>query len=122
MDSPVQLQGVQLIHVDVEGDGLGVDFTFGEGELGTGKRAVLANDLAAFGLRYDTTAIRIANVGESGNTYFGRPSNGFWRLTLVDTSGNTIQQFDYDDSWYESTDGRGYSLEIINSDANLEDW
>ena len=122
MDSPVQLQGVQLIQVNVEGDGLDIEFTFGEGELGTDKRAVPVNGLTAFGLRYDTTAIRIVNIGESGSTYCGRISNEVGRLTLVDASGNTIQQFDYDDGWYDSTDGRGYSLEIINSDANLEDW
>ena len=44
-------------------------------------------------------------------------------LITVAAFGRIIQQFTYQDQWYPITDGRGYSLEIVDpSDPNLDNW
>ena len=50
-------------------------------------------------------------------------SNGGETLTLVDPYGAIIQQFVYDDAWYPTTDGDGYSLEFRDPTLpNLDAW
>jgi hypothetical protein len=47
-------------------------------------------------------------------TYTGRLSNSGERIELVDAEGQGIQTVDYDDKWYEQTDGQGFSLTPID--------
>ena len=48
--------------------------------------------------------------------YTGSLSNGGEHLELRDAAGTLIQQFEYKDAWYDSTDGEGYSLTVVNPD------
>jgi hypothetical protein len=53
--------------------------------------------------------------------YEGSLDNAGEYVELVDAAGQVIQSFTYQDSWYKSTDGRGYSLTVQDprtTDAN----
>lgn len=90
----------------------GIQFTFGDESLAAGERIVLAANQAAFTLRYGA-GVRLA--GEYGATPSQfRFSNGGEQVTLVGPLLEPIQSFTYDDAWYPSTDGDGYSLIGLN--------
>lgn len=113
----IELEGVQLIEVeDANGDSQGVKFTFEPQSLAPGESIVVVESVEAFQSRYGT-GVRIALGRDQANDtlgqYAGKLSNGGERLTLLDATGATIRQFDYDD-WYPATDGDGYSLVIRN--------
>ena len=84
----------------------GVQFTFGPTELSPGEAVVVVEDVSAFRSKYGR-AVRIAGQ------YVGRLDNGGERLRLEDAVGRTIADFAYDDNWYASTDGRGFSLVAV---------
>ena len=75
----------------------------------------MVEDIAAFELRYGTSA----NVA---GQYSGALSNGGETITLRDATGQTIQQFAYDDTapWPTSTDGGGASLNVVNTEGNYD--
>jgi hypothetical protein len=86
----------------------GVDLTFGPVALGVGQSVVVVQDLQAFRAYY----------GEDvpvGGQYAGQLDNGGERLRLEDAVGRTIADFSYDDRWYRTTDGDGYSLTLVDS-------
>jgi hypothetical protein len=119
-DTTVDLSGVQLVELEVDGDTQGIGFTFVEGQLGPGEYAVVAKSEAAFRSRYGMDA-RVA--GE----FSGKLSNGGEILTLWDAASDVIQQFRYNDAggWPERADGDGSSLELIDSSADAalaESW
>jgi hypothetical protein len=75
---------------------------------------VVVKDQQAFTARYGTD-INIAGQ------YSGLLANDGERIRLQDAVGQTILDFEYSDNWYDETDGRGYSLTIIdpaNTDPN----
>ena len=116
---PFDLNGVQFVRVNVKGDEQGIEFAFGPQTLGPGKRIVVVNDRAAFQSRYgNDVTIASGIVGDPGE-YLGSLSNAGERLTLVNASGITIVQLDYDDQgdWPERADGFGSSLERIDSNG-----
>jgi hypothetical protein len=95
----------------------GIDFTFGDFELGTSEYALVVQDMNAFETRYGP-ALNIAGQ------YSGRLDNGGERIRLENAAGQTILEFSYDNHWYDLTDGQGYSLTIIdpaNPDPNSWD-
>jgi len=104
----------------------GIIFEFAEGDvssLAPGEYVVLINDQFAFAERYTNWAsIKIS--GEYRGRFFlpGALDNSGETITLTDGRGNTIQSFAYKDSWHPSTDGNGYSLTIIDSAANTNNW
>ncbi len=115
---------VELVNIGNESlDLTGVAFTRGIDALislpGTalaaGGRALLVANPTAFAMRYDSAA-RI--VG----TFTGKLDNAGERLLLVDGANEAILDFSYNDSWHPSTDGDGYSLEIIDEDALVVAW
>ena len=112
----LNLEGVQFIEQVLNNDNQGITFTFGDLTLEPGERVVVVEDMAAFELRYGTT------VNVAGE-YSGNLSNGGETITLRDATGQTIQQFAYDDStpWPTSTDGEGDSLNVVDTqgDYNL---
>jgi hypothetical protein len=65
-----------------------------------------------------------ARYGQGFNVagqYAGRLDNAGERLELQDAAGQIIQSFQYEDDWYEISDGLGFSLTAIDaaaSDAN----
>ncbi len=89
----------------------GIHFTFPSVELAPGESALVVQDLAAFEAAYDTTGLKIA--GE----YTGLLDHGGEKIELRDAVTTVIQRFGYKDSWYEITDGQGFSLTIRDATA-----
>ncbi len=95
----------------------GIDFTFPSLELAPGEYVVAVQDRTAFETLYGTD-ITIAGK------YTGRLNNAGEKIELEDAIGRTILEFDYKDGWRSITDGRGFSLTIIepaNPDPNSWD-
>ena len=105
----------------------GIQFDFAEGDestLAPGEYAVLVSNYEAFKIRYSNWAdIKIA--GQYYGKFFiatGALANSGEDITLVDGFGNTILDFEYNDSWYDITDGEGYSLTLIDSASETNTW
>jgi hypothetical protein len=118
-DETVGLAGTEF------SDGILFDFTDGnESTLNSGEYAVLVNNYDAFTNRYENWAsIKIA--GEYHGKFFiaeGSLDNSGEDIALVDGFGNTILDFEYKDSWYDITDGDGYSLTLIDPTAETNTW
>jgi hypothetical protein len=75
-------------------------------ELVPGEHALVVKDILAFEAHYGV-GHRIAGQ------YQGSLSNGGERLVLQDAIGQVIADFTYQDSWYDSTDGEGFSLTVV---------
>lgn len=97
---PLSLNRVTLTH--------GIDFSFPDSELASGQTMVIVKDLEAFEARYGT------DINVAGQ-YSGKLSNSGERIRLEDAVGQTVLDFEYSDSWYGATDGRGYALTIIDA-------
>jgi len=96
----------------------GIDFTFPSHELTAGKYVLVAQDPTALA----AVASIPPGVGILG-PYTGLFDNGGEKIELVDAIGRTIHEFDYEDGWYEITDGIGFSLTIKDpTDADLTIW
>ncbi|MEZ6121331.1 MAG: lamin tail domain-containing protein [Pirellulaceae bacterium] len=105
---------VDLASVMITG---GVSFRFADSlvtELAGGDRVVVVEDIEAFQQRYGTD-IKIA--GE----WAGQLSNGGETLSLL-VNAVPIQQFTYDDAWHPTTDGGGFSLELVHAFAANIDY
>ncbi|MBN2314809.1 MAG: lamin tail domain-containing protein, partial [Sedimentisphaerales bacterium] len=85
----------------------GIDFTFPGVDLEPGEYILVVKDLNAFADRYETD---VMIAGE----YTGSLSNSGERILLEDAAGQIIHDFDYQDDWYDTTDGEGFSLTIID--------
>src|SRR5439155_15133614 len=49
-------------------------------------------------------------------------NNGGERIRLDDSNNEKILDFDYNNSWYPITDGRGFSLVIVDPNALFSTW
>ena len=91
-------------------------FDFADGavvQLASRERIVVVEDKDAFQQRYGTD---IVIAGE----WSGQLSNGGEALNLI-VNAAPVQQFTYDDEWHRSTDGSGFSLELIDAfSANID--
>jgi hypothetical protein len=96
---PLALEGVKFTR--------GIEFAFPAVVLGPGEFAVVAKDVAAFASWY-TVPAHIPVFGP----YAGRLSNGSDRIKLEDAMNGTILEFEYNDDWYDLTDGPGHSLTV----------
>jgi hypothetical protein len=106
---------LSLVRLAVVAEGIEFDFASGEIRmLEPGQRIVVVENEGAFRARYGN-AIPIA--GE----WLGRLDNRSEELTL-NAAGVIIQQFSYSDEWYPSTDGQGFSLEVVDSNQPLNQW
>ncbi len=105
--APIILTGVKFTQ--------GVTFTFPEMTLDAGAYTLVVEDAAAFASRYpDVTTV--------AGQYSGKLNNAGETITLIDANGNTILSFAYDDDWYPTTDGSGYSLVIVDATAAADTW
>jgi hypothetical protein len=97
----------------------GISFTFTATNaitnLGPGQYVVLVANPAAFFSRYPT----VTNVA---GQYTGKLDNSGERLYLEGALKEPILDFAYDDSWYPTTDGGGFSLVIRNEYAPFNTW
>jgi len=92
----IDLNMVRFVH--------GIDFVFPALSLAPGEVTLVVRDRQAFTDRYGSD-LRIAGQ------YQGALANEGEQIKLQDTIGRTILDFRYEDGWYSSTDGAGYSLE-----------
>ncbi|HTK75865.1 MAG TPA: lamin tail domain-containing protein, partial [Gemmataceae bacterium] len=100
----IDLSGMQFIK--------GVTMTFAQGTtLLAGQRAVVVKNPTGFQARYGTG---IPILG----TYTDKLSDGGEEVELVGAGGSVIADFTYADSWYDNTDGGGYSLVVRNPTAD----
>ena len=87
------------------------------GMLAAGACIVLARNQSAFTSRYG------GNVSLAPGTYTGSLDNAGEKIELQDRTGSTIQEFEYDDEWFPTTDGQDYSLTIKNpASTDLTSW
>ncbi len=102
--------GSQAINLSLVRFTKGIDFTFGDMEVQPGKVVLVVKDAAVFAARYGQ-GLPVAG------TYAGSLDNGGERLWLEDAAGKVIHDFKYSDSWYDTTDGGGFSLAVRDAAA-----
>lgn len=93
----------------------GIDFSFPSMNLAAGQRVVVVRDQTAFKSRYGSSAL-------IAGSFTNQLSNAGERLVLVGPLGETILDFTYNNSWYRTTDGLGFSLVVANEQAPLVEW
>jgi hypothetical protein len=115
----IEIRNLGSTRVDLSGmsvDGIGFVFPNGS-SIDAGSTIVLGSALnpAAFAVRYPGVFVY--------GTFPGTLSNGGERLALQDRNGRTITSVNYDDEngWPVSPDGRGYSLEFIDPTRDPND-
>ena len=57
-----------------------------------------------------------------GGEYTGALDNSGERIRLIDNTGEEILDFRYESAWYPTTDGGGFSLEVVNDLAESDAW
>ena len=108
---PLDLRGVHFTN--------GVEFSFTGSavtNLGPQQRVLLVKNLAAFAARYGAGVTNIAGA------YSGYLNNAGERVTLLDASNEEILDFSYNNTWYPLTDGQGFSLVIVDEQAQPDAW
>jgi hypothetical protein len=110
--NPLNLAGFKLTQ--------GIAFTFGSSgpvtSLAPGERVLVVRNLAAFASRYPGAISRVA--GE----FVGQLDNAGEGIGLVGPSGEPIHHFTFDNRWHPITDGLGFSLVVVDSQAPLTSW
>ncbi len=110
--------GTETINLNLVRFSNGIDFTFPSLVLAPGDYIVVVQDREAFEARY---GMDIPIVGQ----YTGRLNNVGERITLEDAIGQTILDFSYRDNGQSLTNGKGFSLTLIdpaNPDLNSDAW
>ena len=110
----VELKNIGTASLKLDGVKLtgGISYTFEAGRnrmLAAGACIVIARNQSAFTSRYGS------NVNLAPGTYTGSLDNAGETIKLEDRTNSTILEFEYDDAWYPTTDGQGYSLTIKNA-------
>ena len=95
--------GSETLNLNLVRFSTGVDFTFPSVELAAGGYVLVVRDTAAFAARYG------ADVAVAGQ-YTGSLNNAGEQLVLEDATGQVICDVEFEDGWYDITDGQGFSL------------
>ena len=91
--------------------------------LGAGEKVLVVKNRTAFTQRYGAAAAaRVAGEYKDMFGNVGSLDNGGERLRLDDAANEKILEFDYNNSWYPITDGRGFSLVINDWNAPFQTW
>ena len=118
----IELKNIGTASVKLDGVKLttGITYTFELGRnrtLAAGACIVIARNQQAFTSRYT------GNVNLAPGTYTGSLANAGEKIELQDRTNSTILEFEYDDAWYPTTDGQGYSLTIRSATStDLTSW
>lgn len=104
---PIEMEGIKLTS--------GIDYTFPAFLLKGGESVVIAKNVDVFSTRYSINQINIlggysSNLARKGET-----------IILQTEDGDILNQVTYSNGWYSETDRGGYSLEIVNEDADEEE-
>ncbi|MCD6392174.1 MAG: lamin tail domain-containing protein, partial [Planctomycetes bacterium] len=84
-----------------------------------GEYVLLAKNPALLSSRYENIPTGTTILGP----YLGQLSNGGETVKLEDMTNSTIIEFDYNDNWFDITDGYGFSLTIKDVDnPDLNSW
>lgn len=115
----LELLNIGLLELDLGGARFveGVQFTLPEGTtLAPGARLVVAARASALALRYPgLTAVH--------GDWRGRLDNAGERLHLIDGTGETVLDFEYDDKWHPQTEAEGRSLVMLDpAGTPYTDW
>ncbi len=119
----IELKNIGTVSLKLDGTKLtkGVTYAFsptGNLMLAPGTCIVIAKNRTAFASRYGSPSIRLAP-----GAYTGSLDNAGETVKLEDRTNATILEFKYEDRWYKTTDGLGYSLTIKDpTNANLDSW
>ncbi len=117
----IELRNIGDQTLDISGVSFtkGITFSFaasGVTSLGPGEFVIVAKNPTAFASRYDTSVMNL--VGG----YPDKLSDNGEKITLADAVDGIIQSFKYNDGWYETTDGGGFSLTIVDELADRDEW
>ncbi len=116
----VELQNIGAEELDLTGVRLagGIEFTFGAMTLAAGEYVLVANNRVVFETFYGT------GLNLAAGEYTGNLSNGGEDviLRLAAPLRAAILRFGYNDAWYPTTDGDGYSLVIRDATAHPATW
>jgi hypothetical protein len=83
--------------------------------LAPGASLVVVKNLSSFIERYGP-GLPVAGQ------YSGALDNSGERIRLIDSAGEEILDFSYDNKWYPATDGDGFSLVIADENADPDTW
>jgi CotH kinase protein/Lamin Tail Domain len=98
----------------------GISFNFTGSAVTTlapGAAVLVVKNAAQFALRYPS----VSGAAIAGQ-YTGSLDNGGERIRLIDGGGEEILDFEYKDSWYPLTDGFGFSLVVVDEEAQPDAW
>jgi hypothetical protein len=93
----------------------GIDFTFPSGTLAPGEHVLIVRNEPAFHLRHGTGQ----NIA---GEYDGSLANEGEHISLMTGINELVMDFDYSDAWYGLTDGEGFSLTIVDPQAEHSTW
>jgi hypothetical protein len=99
--------GTESINLNLVRFTNGIDFTFSPTDLESGQHVVVVKDLVTFESIYGEAPVV---AGE----YTGSLDNAGERIVLEDAAGSIILDFKYNDNWYDTTDGGGDSLTVLD--------
>jgi hypothetical protein len=95
----------------------GITFAFPNTTLAAGAYGVIVKNQAAFESRYGTGRNILGVFGGTSNL-----DNGGETITIQNGFAQTMQTFTYDDAWYPSTDGGGYSMVVVSATQAMTNW
>jgi hypothetical protein len=96
----------------------GIDFVFSGSavtSLAPGARALVVRNATAFNARYG------ASLPVAGQ-FAGNLDSAGERIRLVDAVNEEIHDFSYNNKWYPVTDGQGFSLVVVDENAEPDSW
>jgi hypothetical protein len=92
----------------------GIHFTFPQMILAPGEYVIVTRNAEIFDTVYGPGR---PVIGE----YVGALDDAGERIRLEDPTGATILDFEFDDEWYPSTDGEGFSLVVLDVEGSFDD-
>jgi len=119
----LEFKNISATPLDVTGFRLrsGVEFDFPSLVLAAGQTCLVVADVVAFSSRYNTNGLIVAGsyTNDPNHNHLGNDGD---HLKLEGRFHEPILDFDYSDSWYPTTDGAGFSLQIVDENLPTSAW